>query len=251
MPIAAILSVVVAADVRASVPSLVMQAGTFAKIVLGLLLIMSVICWGIIWERVRLMRRVLRADSAFLQAFRAERGVAEARLLAAQHPHSVYGRLANVGLEHLGVQGGQAMRLDRTSVDFATRAMQRSRVEEMEHLESHLSFLATTGAVAPFLGLLGTVWGVMTAFLNIGVMGSASLIVVAPGIAEALIATIAGLAAAIPAVIGYNYLTARVRTVDNGAIAFISEFADAALEEGKHREESNPGPEALRREVGV
>jgi biopolymer transport protein TolQ len=251
MPIAAILSMVVAADVRASVPSLVMQAGTFAKIVLGLLLVMSVICWGIIWERVRLMRRVLRADSSFLQAFRADRGVAEARLLAAQHPHSVYGRLANVGLEHLGVQGGRAMRLDQNSVDFATRAMQRARVEEMERLESHLSFLATTGAVSPFLGLLGTVWGVMTAFLNIGVMGSASLIVVAPGIAEALIATIAGLAAAIPAVIGYNYLTARVRTVDNGAMAFISEFADAALEEAKIPGASNPGPEALRREVGV
>jgi biopolymer transport protein TolQ len=251
MPIAAFLSIVAAANVRASVPSLIMQAGVFAKIVLGLLFLMSVISWGIIWERVRLMRRVLRADAGFLQAFRTGGGVAESRLLAAQHPHSVYGRLAIVGLEHLGGQGGRAARADQTAVEFATRAMQRTRVEQMEGLEKHLSFLATTGAVAPFLGLLGTVWGVMTAFLNIGVMGSASLIVVAPGIAEALIATIAGLAAAIPAVIGYNYLTARVRTVDNGAMAFISEFADTALEEARLEEEGNSAPEALRREVGV
>jgi len=80
---------------------------------------------------------------------------------------------------------------------------------------------------------MGTVWGVMSSFLNIGVQGSASLIVVAPGIAEALIATVAGLAAAIPAVVGYNQITVRLRTVGNEAGNFISEFSDRALREGR------------------
>src|SRR5215510_7979209 len=110
--------------------------------------------------------------------------------------------------------------------------MQRARTDEMERLERHVSIVSTTGSVAPFVGLMGTVWGVMTAFLNIGVQGSASLVVVAPGIAEALIATLAGLAAAIPAVIGYNQLVSRVRSIDNFAVAFISEFADMASQSG-------------------
>jgi biopolymer transport protein TolQ len=254
MPLAIVQSLLVAADVRASVPSLVMQAGTFVKIVLGLLLIMSVVSWGIIWERVRLMRRVMRADLSFLHAFRSQRGLAEGRLLAAQHPHSVLGRLAIVGIEKLGLTGRGSVQIDQAGVELAQRAMQRTRVDELERLEKNLSFLATTGAVAPFLGLMGTVWGVMTAFLNIGIQGSASLLVVAPGIAEALIVTIAGLAAAIPAVIGYNYLTARVRSLDNVAMAFISEFGDGAMTEMRMVEEASPAPapaEALHRGVGV
>ena len=249
MPFASILSLAVAADARSSVFSLVMEAGLFAKLVLVSLLLMSVISWGIIWERFRMIRRVRSADKAFLQSFRASRGVKESRMLAAQHPHSVLGRIAAVGLDQLGTEP-RGLGADPGQIDLATRAMQRARVDEMEKLERNLSFLATTGSVAPFLGLMGTVWGVMTAFLGIGVAGSASLVVVAPGIAEALIATIAGLAAAIPAVIGYNYFVARVRIVDNGANAFISEFADVALNDSGI-EPRQAEPEALRREVGV
>lgn len=254
MPLAYIQSILVAADARASVPSLVMQAGIFAKLVLGVLLVMSIVCWGIIWERVRLLRRVMKADLSFLHAFRSQRGLAESRLLAAQHPHSVLGRLAMVGIESLGLGGRASVNMDQAGIELAQRAMQRSRVDELERLEKNLSFLATTGAVGPFLGLMGTVWGVMTAFLSIGVQGSASLVVVAPGIAEALIATIAGLAAAIPAVIGYNYLTARVRSLDNVAMAFISEFGDSAMTQVRMEEVSAPAAapaEALHRGVGA
>jgi biopolymer transport protein TolQ len=136
-------------------------------------------------------------------------------------------------------------------LELASRAMQRARVDEMERLERHVSFLATTGSVAPFVGLMGTVWGVMTAFLNIGVQGSASLVVVAPGIAEALIATLAGLAAAIPAVIGYNSLVSRLRTIDGGAGSFITEFADEVLLEATGEARSRPPLDARRREAGV
>lgn len=93
-------------------------------------------------------------------------------------------------------------------------------------MESYLTFLATTGSVTPFVGLLGTVWGVMNAFLSMGLRGSATLAVVAPGIAEALIATVAGLGAAIPAVVAYNYFLGKVRGKENELTKFISEFCD-------------------------
>lgn len=252
MLFASLVPLPVAADVRASVPSLVLQAGSFTKVILALLFLMSVGSWAVMWERIRLLRRVSKADAAFGQAFRAGRGLAETRMLAAQHPESVLARLASAGLSLLSDRGREGFRIDLASIELASRAMQRARVNEMDRLERHLSFLATTGSVAPFLGLMGTVWGVMQSFLNIGVQGSASLIVVAPGIAEALIATLAGLAAAIPAVIGYNHLVARVRSIDNLAMAFVSEFADAALHEPRAEEARARAPrEPLAREAGL
>ena len=108
--------------------------------------------------------------------------------------------------------------------------MDRSANEEAAELERHVGFLATTGSVSPFIGLMGTVWGVMSAFLNIGAQGSASLVVVAPGIAEALIATVAGLAAAIPAVVGYNHLRRPAARLHRTHTAqFASEFLDRRL----------------------
>jgi biopolymer transport protein TolQ len=99
----------------------------------------------------------------------------------------------------------------------------------VNNLERHVSFLATTGSVAPFIGLMGTVWGVMVSFVNIGAQGSATLVVVAPGIAEALIATIAGLAAAIPSVIGYNHCLGKLREIGHAAGQFTSEYLDRRL----------------------
>ena len=113
--------------------------------------------------------------------------------------------------------------------EVTQRAMDRSASEETATLERHVGFLATTGSVSPFIGLMGTVWGVMSSFLNIGAQGSASLVVVAPGIAEALIATVAGLAAAIPAVVGYNHLVGRLREFGHATGEFTSEFLDRRL----------------------
>jgi len=106
------------------------------------------------------------------------------------------------GWPPLAPRGGEPVTSDPLAVELAGRAMERLKNDELDRLEKHVGFLATVGSVSPFIGLMGTVWGVMSAFMNIGVQGSASLIVVAPGIAEALIATVAGLAAAIPAVVG-------------------------------------------------
>src|SRR5438093_9800398 len=107
--------------------------------------------------------------------------------------------------------------------------MDRCANEGPSLLGRHVGFLATTGSVSPFVGVMGTVWGVMSSFLNIGAQGSASLVVVAPGIAEALIATVAGLAAAIPAVVGYNHLVGRLREFAHATGEFTSEFLDRRL----------------------
>jgi biopolymer transport protein TolQ len=214
---------------RASVTALVAQSGPFAKAVLIVLLVMSVYSWAVIWNRVRLYGRVERADRDFLSAFRRLPRNADFRLVCDQHPHSLLARVAMSGqraLEQLPADAGPAA----TRLEVAQRAMDRSASEETARLERHVGFLATTGSVSPFIGLMGTVWGVMTAFLNIGAQGSASLVVVAPGIAEALIATVAGLAAAIPAVVGYNHLLGRLRDLTNATGQFANEFLDRRLE---------------------
>jgi len=212
--------------IRASVPALVAQSGPFAKVVLVILLVMSVYSWAVIWNRIRLYSRVERADRTFLGAFRRLARNADFRLVCEQHPHSLLARVALVGQraldQHSADPGGSAA----LRYEIAQRAMDRCASEEAAMLERHVGFLATTGSVSPFIGLMGTVWGVMTAFLNIGAQGSASLVVVAPGIAEALIATVAGLAAAIPAVVGYNHLLGRLRDLTNATGQFANEFLD-------------------------
>jgi biopolymer transport protein TolQ len=218
----------VGGGLRASVPALVAQSGPFAKVILGLLLVMSVYSWAVIWNRMRLYARVEKADKRFLGAFRRVRQNADFRLVCEQHPDSLLARVALSGqktLEQYPADGGAiAIR-----GEVLQRAMDRSASEETALLERHVGFLATTGSVSPFIGLMGTVWGVMTAFLNIGAQGSASLVVVAPGIAEALIATVAGLAAAIPAVVGYNHLLGRLRDLTNATGQFTNEFLDQRL----------------------
>ncbi len=210
---------------RASIWGLVLQAGPFAKAVLVVLLVMSVICWGVIWNRARLYARVEKADRGFLGSFRRLPRNADFRVVCEQHPHSLLARVAMVGQraleQHPGASGSGALHYE-----MVQRAMDRAASEETSRLERHVGFLATTGSVSPFIGLMGTVWGVMTSFLNIGAQGSASLVVVAPGIAEALIATIAGLAAAIPAVVGYNHLLGRLRDFSNATGQFATEFLD-------------------------
>ena len=113
---------------------------------------------------------------------------------------------------------------DLGGIDNITRALRRATTSEITRLEKYLTFLATTGSTAPFIGLFGTVWGIMTAFKGIGETGSASLAVVAPGIAEALIATAIGLVAAIPAVMGYNHFQHKIKVVISEMDSFATEF---------------------------
>jgi len=217
------------AGIRASVPALVGSSGPFAKVILTVLLVVSAYSWAVIWNRLRLFGRVERADRAFLAAFRRLAAKADVRPICEQHEGSLLAKIAIAGQraldQDLGEPGGSlALRQE-----FAQRAMDRAAADQTAKLERHVGFLATAGSVSPFIGLMGTVWGVMSAFLNIGSQGSASLVVVAPGIAEALIATVAGLAAAIPAVVAYNHLLARLRELSNAATQFGGEMLDRSL----------------------
>jgi len=195
---------------RASVPALIAGAGPFAKAILIVLLAISVYSWAVIWSRMRLYARVERDDRRFLLAFRRLPPHSDPRVICEQHPPEAGGSVA-------------------LRYEIAQRAMDRAASEESAGLERHVGFLATAGSVSPFIGLMGTVWGVMSSFLNIGAQGSASLVVVGPGIAEALIATVAGLAAAIPAVVAYNHLLGRLRDLGNGTAAFASEYLERRL----------------------
>src|SRR5438132_926058 len=169
---------------------------------------------------------VQKEDRAFLNAFRVVPPEAELKLVFDQHPRSLLVRVARAGQRSLEQHPEQAGHTAAIRYEIAQRAMDRSANEETSRLERHVGFLATAGSVSPFIGLMGTVWGVMSSFMNIGVQGSASLVVVAPGIAEALIATVAGLAAAIPAVVAYNSFTNRVREFYNATSGFASEYLD-------------------------
>ena len=215
-----------------SIPALVAHASLFSKAVLGLLVGLSVYSWAVMWDRLRLFARVRQQDARFLVAFRGVESAGDGKLSAVQHPLSVLAKAALAGHkaaeQHSAEAVGPAARLE-----LVQRAMDRAADEAVNHLERHVSFLATTGSVAPFIGLMGTVWGVMVSFVNIGAQGSATLAVVAPGIAEALIATIAGLAAAIPAVVGYNHLLGRLRDLTNATSQFATEFLDHRIGGGE------------------
>ena len=221
--------VLAAAGLRASVPALIASSGPFAKVILLVLLGVSVYSWAVIWNRLRLFSRVERADRRFLASYRRLAARADCRLVCEQNPHSALAQVALSGQRALDQDLGESSGSIAMRHEFAQRAMDRSASDQAGRLESHVGFLATAGSVSPFIGLMGTVWGVMSAFLNIGAQGSASLVVVAPGIAEALIATVAGLAAAIPAVVAYNHLLARLRELSNLTTQFSSEFLDRRL----------------------
>jgi biopolymer transport protein TolQ len=134
-----------------------------------------------------------------------------------------YGELQKV-VEGNGASEGSALSTDLGGIENVSRALRRATNSEITRLEKYLTFLATTGSTSPFIGLFGTVWGIMTAFEGIGKTGSASLAVVAPGIAEALIATAIGLVAAIPAVMAYNHFQNKIRVLVKEMDSFSTEF---------------------------
>jgi len=198
---------------------LVLNAGPVAKVVLAILLLFSIVSWALIVEKWWQLRRVRRQTLGFVKVFREGRRPSLVHSAArkfrdsplAQLYAAAYGEISGVPdvMDPVVDDGDDGLSPER--LDSVHRAMRRSAGMEIAHLERYLPFLATTATATPFIGLFGTVWGIMSSFHGISTQGSASLAVVAPGISEALIATAAGLAAAIPAVIGYNYFVNCVR----------------------------------------
>ena len=203
------------------VVDLVLNAGPVAKFVLAVLTIFSVVCWALIVEKWWQFRRIKKETSRFLKAFREGRRFSIVYGVAKKYPESPLAQLYVAAYQEVAGTAPVAEMVDRIfddpeeglaeRLEAVDRAMRRAASGEIARMERYLPFLATTASAAPFIGLFGTVWGVMESFRGIGAQGSASLAVVAPGISEALIATAAGLGAAIPAVMAYNFFVNRVK----------------------------------------
>lgn len=192
------------------VGNLVLQSGPVAKIVLLILLFFSLISWSIILSKWSKFRRMRAQSGRFLRAFRKANGrLQDVSAVSEQFKPSPLVSVFEGGYDEYRRQtGGIGTPRNTTSVQ---RATQIASSEEMTQMESRLPWLATTGAVTPFVGLFGTVWGIIDAFQGLGNAGAATLRAVAPGISEALITTAAGLFTAIPAVIAYNQFMQQIR----------------------------------------
>lgn len=227
-----------ASGFRGSVIDLVLYSGPVVKGVLIILLFFSVFSWAIIFSKMRLIKRAENESRAFLRLFWEGKQLSsifgDSKKLRFSPTAEIF-RAGYVELTKLSQATHNpnnpgketdltALGIELSGIDNISRAMRQAATSEMTKLERALGFLATTGSTTPFIGLFGTVWGIMDAFRGIGLRGSATLAVVAPGISEALIATAAGLAAAIPAVVAYNYYINRIKVLNAEMENFSSEF---------------------------
>jgi len=202
------------------------QTGWVARFVLVVLLFFSLISWALIFQKLGIFGRIRRESEQFLRIFRATKGIANPQgLVSAGSPFSnVYA----AGYRELQSQvsgSGNPTPQKLKSLQAVTVAMQLAASEEIRRVEKGMSWLATTAGVTPFIGLFGTVWGIIDAFSGLGTAGGASLRAVAPGIAEALVTTAAGLFAAIPALIAYNHFLQHIRDLAQRLDTFALEFA--------------------------
>jgi biopolymer transport protein TolQ len=190
--------------------TLIEQTGWVARVVLAMLLVFSLFSWALIFQKLFMFSRINRQTSLFLRIFRANRTLPDPRQMGGHGSpmETVYAAGVNE-LESQIRSGNPTGKV--TSLNAITVNMQLAAGEEVRRVESYMPWLATTGSVTPFIGLFGTVWGVMDAFTGLGTAGAASLRAVAPGIAEALITTAAGLFTAVPAVIAYNHFLHDIR----------------------------------------
>jgi len=211
--------------------ALLTGTGLIVKIVLMILTFFSVVSWSIIMFKLFQIHRANSESVRFMDFFwKSKRFDAIASQVDrfASSPLTVlfnegYGELKKV-VESDGVTSAASISTDLGGVANVSRALRRATNSEITRLEKYTTFLATTGSTSPFIGLFGTVWGIMNAFEGIGRTGSASLAVVAPGIAEALIATAIGLVAAIPAVMAYNHFNHKIRVLIKEMDSFSTEF---------------------------
>jgi len=229
------------------------NAGPMVQFVMLLLLFFSIMSWAIILIKYRYIRRAYKESSEFNDFFWKSRDLSNAFAKAKQLHGSPLARIFRIGYVELKKTsqsaapadppvskptGSQNMSLDArfTGTDNIKRALRRAITTEMTRMTQMVPFLATTGNTAPFIGLFGTVWGIMNSFVGIGQKGSASLAVVAPGISEALVATAAGLAAAIPAVIAFNYFMSKIRVVESELQSFSADFLNIIERDILHTE---------------
>jgi len=222
---------------------MILHAGPMVKFVLLILFLFSIGTWAIIFLKFRMLRKARDQTDDFLELFYESRDIKKIYRSSQSLKHSPVARLFRAGYAEFTrfrkIQGNDPgtvseagadsqsdypLRSQQTLMDNLERSLRKAEIDQNKRLEKALGFLATTGNTAPFIGLFGTVWGIMESFRSIGLKGSANLAVVAPGISEALIATAAGLAAAIPAVVAYNYFTQRVASLRAEMDIFAADF---------------------------
>jgi len=197
-------------EIHLSALGLILNAGPVVKLIMLFLFSASVGTWAIILLKRQLLNQAQKQNDQFLNGFWSGWNISEAFTRAADFPLSPVARSFQMAIRELRKLSDSADMKHQRS-DIVIRSLRKANTTELAALEHSLSWLATTANSAPFIGLFGTVWGIMNSFQSIGITGSANLAAVAPGISEALIATAIGLAAAIPAAIAYNFLNGKIR----------------------------------------
>ena len=207
-------------------------AGLMVKLVMITLLIFSVVSWWIIIMKQMLFKRARNASEDFLTSFWESKTLNDAYQSAKEYTLSPeaavfvsgFNELRKISAARSNDANPENLQMQLATMENLKRAVRKAQIIESDRLQQSLAFLATTGSATPFIGLFGTVWGILTSFQEIGIRGSASLAVVAPGISEALVATAAGLAVAIPAVVFYNFYSNKLVIFESDIDNFSSDF---------------------------
>jgi biopolymer transport protein TolQ len=222
--------------VNTSILDAIFAASPIVQVTLLSLIFMSIVCWAIILQKRKQFNQISQDNDSFLEAFWKATSLDSLNENLAAFKHSSvanifrsgFAELQRIADSNLAEKTKVASAPKLQGLDNLARAVQRSADFEISNMEKNLTMLATTGSTGPFIGLFGTVWGIMSAFQKIGATGAASLAVVAPGISEALIATAIGLAAAIPAVIAYNHFVSRLKKAELEMQGFATDFLNIA-----------------------
>ena len=218
--------------------NMISNAGLMVQFVLLMLLFFSITSWAIILIKYRYIKRAYQESAVFTELFWKSKDLSNAYRQAKELQGSPIARIFRIGYVELkkisqsGMSEGSDNSQERSTalgarfagMDNIKRALRRAINTETTRMTQMVPFLATTGNTTPFIGLFGTVWGIMNSFHGIGMRGSASLAVVAPGISEALVATAAGLAVAIPAVIAFNYFMQKIKILESELNSFSADF---------------------------
>ncbi|CAG37138.1 protein TolQ [Desulfotalea psychrophila] len=216
-----------------SITHMILSAGPMVKFVMLVLLVFSVSSWTIVLMKWALLRNIRRDSEDFLDSFWGSPNLNEAYKEVNQFPYSSEAAVFSAGFTELQKitkiqsskeESNQPLGMQMAAMDNLKRAVRKAETQKFNEFNKALPFLATTGSASPFIGLFGTVWGIMTSFHQIGQQGSASLAVVAPGISEALVVTAAGLFVAIPAVVTFNYFSHKFDQADAAAQHFTTDF---------------------------
>lgn len=218
-----------------SISDMILHAGPVGQLVMVTLLIFSLTSWTIVVMKARLFKKIRLDSEDFIETFWTSSNLNEANTAAEEFEYSPqaavfiagFGELQKINRIRKRKDDGsnpETLDMQLATMDNLKRAVRKAESQKLNQFGNGLPFLATTGSATPFIGLFGTVWGIMASFHDIGQRGSASLAVVAPGISEALVATAAGLAVAIPAVIFYNYFSNKLDEIEGEICHFSTDF---------------------------